>query len=143
MMAGTWEPKRMQKLVIRGLGWWLCVALWTAALLTVSPARIGQAVTPPALHFPAAKCLHLSAYAFLTVYLQWLPLGRWRWFLLAFLSLHGIGTEFLQQYVPSRHSQFIDVLIDHLGLALGMALSWKCWFPSSAVAPQRSAVRNP
>ncbi len=71
--------------------------------------RIGEAVTPSALHFPAAKFLHVSAYAFLTLYLSWLPLRRGRWLLLAFLSLHAAGTEFVQQFVPGRHGMVSDV----------------------------------
>jgi VanZ family protein len=128
-MTDTWQQDRMRKLWVRGLGWCLCVVLWTLALLTTYPMRMGEAVTPSTLHFPAAKCLHVSAYAFLTVYLCWMPLGRWRWLLLAFLSLHAAGTEFCQQYVPGRHGVFSDVLIDHVGLLLGVALTWKSWVP--------------
>jgi len=129
-MAETWKPGRTRKLVVRSLGWCLCVALWTVALLSIFPVRVGQAVTPSALHFPAAKCLHISVYAFLIVYLKWLPLGRcWRWLLLAFLSLHAAGTEFGQQFVAGRHPSFHDVLLDPFGLMLGMALTWKRWLP--------------
>lgn len=128
-MADTWDSDRVRKLIVRGLGWCLCLTLWTVALLTIYPAQIGQEITPEALRFPAAKCLHVSAYAFLTGYLQWLSLGRWRWLLLAFLSLHTVGTEFGQLFVPGRHGQFSDVLIDHIGLALGIALTWRYWLP--------------
>jgi VanZ family protein len=130
-MADMQDQDQTRKLWLRGLGWCLCVALWTIALLTLFPAQVGKAVTPEILHFPAAKCLHISAYAFLTMYLKWLPIGRWRWLLLAFLSLHAASTEFGQQFVPGRHGMFSDVLIDHFGLALGLALTWKCWLPRS------------
>ncbi|HTU94159.1 MAG TPA: VanZ family protein [Gemmataceae bacterium] len=128
-MADTWDQTRVQKLLVRGLGWCLCVALWTTALLTTYPVKVGESVTPHGWYFPAAKCLHISAYAFLTAYLTWLPLGRWRWLLLAFLSMHAAGTEFFQLYVPGRYGQVTDVLIDHCGLALGVALTWKRWLP--------------
>lgn len=128
-MADKWDQEQLRKLAVRGLGWCLCVALWTVGLLTIFAARVGQAVTPEAFHFPAAKFLHVSAYAFLTVYLKWLPLRRGRWFLLAFLSLHAFGTEYFQQFIPGRHGQLSDVLIDHCGIALGMALTWKRWLP--------------
>jgi VanZ family protein len=128
-MADTWDRDRVRKLIVRGLGWCLCVALWTVALLTLFPVQINQDITPEALRFPVAKCLHVSAYAFLTIYLSWLPLRRWRWLLLAFLSLHAAGTEFFQQYVPGRTGTFSDVLIDHVGLALGLALTWRHWLP--------------
>lgn len=139
-MADTCDQARVQKLIVRGLGWCLCVALWTTALLTTYPVHVGEAVTPSGLYFPAAKCLHISAYAFLTVYLTWMPLGRWRWLLLAFLSLHAAGTEFGQTFVPERYGQFSDVLIDHIGLALGVLLTRKRWLPRSR---NRSIHRDP
>ncbi len=69
------------------------------------------------------------AYAFLTVFISWLPLRRWRWLLLAFLSLHAVGTEFFQQFVPGRTGKLTDVVIDHAGMLLGLALTWKRWAP--------------
>lgn len=128
-MADRWNRERVRKAIVRGLGWCLCVGLWTVALLTTTPVRMGEAVMPAALHFPAAKFLHVSVYAFLTVYVSWLPLRRWRWLLLAFLALHAAGTEFFQQFVPDRHGLVSDVLLDHFGLALGVALTWKRWLP--------------
>lgn len=131
-MANTREQDQRRKLVVRSLGWCLCLALWTTCLLTIFAVRVGEAVMPEAFHFPAAKFLHISAYAFLTVYLKWLPLRRGRWLLLALLSLHTFGTEFFQQFVPGRHGVLTDVLIDHVGIALGMILTRKCWLPRSS-----------
>jgi VanZ family protein len=128
-MADTWDRERTRKLIVRGLGWCLCVGLWTAALLTTYPVEVGKAVTPAPIHFPAAKLLHVSAYVFLTLFVSWLPLRRWRWLLLAFLSLHAAGTEYCQQFVPGRSGTAADVLIDHAGLVLGVTLSWKRWLP--------------
>ena len=144
-MANRSDQDQLGKLAVRGLGWCLCVTLWTAALLTVFPVRVGQAVMPAAVHFSAAKCLHISAYAFLTVYLKWLPLRRGRWLLLALLSLHAFGTEFFQQFVPDRHGMLSDVLIDHFGIALGMVLTRNRWLPrrknrSSHRSTQESAT---
>ncbi len=144
-MASRLDQDQLRKLTVRGLGWCLCVAVWTAALLTVFPVRVGQAVMPAAIHFSAAKCLHISAYAFLTVYLKWLPLRRGRWLLLALLSLHAFGTEFFQQFVPDRHGLLTDVFIDHFGIALGMIMTRTCWLPrrknrSSPCHPQESAT---
>jgi VanZ family protein len=142
-MAETWDQERVRKLIVRGLGWCVCVSVWTAALLTIYPVEVGEAVMPETLHFSAAKFLHVAAYAFLTVYLSWLPLSRrGRWLGLAFLSLHAAGTEFFQQFVPGRHPAITDVLIDHAGLLLGMALTWKRWLSGSAFSNQRSAVSN-
>ncbi len=128
-----WENRESRpKVPWRGLGWCLCVALWTVALLTTTSMRAGEAITPTALHFPAAKTLHVCVYAFLMAYTAWLPVGRWRWLLAAFLSLHAGGTEFFQQYVPGRHGAIQDVLIDHAGLLLGLALTWKRWAQRSS-----------
>jgi VanZ family protein len=128
-MADMRDRDRMRKLMVRGLGWGLCVVVWTTALLTVFPVQMSHAVMPTTLHFPASKLLHVSVYAFLTVYLKWLPLGRGRWLLLAFLSLHAAGTEFFQQFIPGRYGRFSDVLIDHFGIALGLALTRNYWLP--------------
>jgi len=51
--------------------------------------------------------------------------------LLAFLSLHAAGTEYLQQFVPGRTGLISDVVIDHIGLLLGLALTWKHWLPKA------------
>ena len=112
----------------RWLIWSLCVLVWTAALVTPYPVHAGRAVLPAGSHFPIAKLLHIGAYAFLTVLSAWLGVrdGR-RWWLLVFLSLHGMGTEFVQQWVPERSGSVSDVLIDHVGIALGFALSWPWW----------------
>lgn len=128
-MADTWSPERRRKVLVRGLGWCACVILWTVALLTTYPVELGKHVAPSEVYFPASKLLHLGAYGFLTLFISWLPLRRWRWLLLAFLSLHAIGTEFAQTFVPGRTGKPADVAIDHLGLLLGLALTWKRWVP--------------
>jgi VanZ family protein len=111
----------------RGSLWGLCLAAWTAALLTTAPAHVSHHVLAPSLGFPISKALHIGAYAFLTMLLGSLPIRGWRWFLLACLSLHACATEYLQQFVPLRTGCVQDVLIDHLGIALGLALSWNRW----------------
>lgn len=131
-MADTWDWIRRRKLLVRGLGWCVCIGAWTAALLTSAPVEVGKEVAPAEVYFPASKLLHVGAYAFLTVFISWLPLRRWRWLLLAVLSLHAAGTEYFQQFVPGRTGKASDVLIDHVGLLLGLALTWKHWVPHSS-----------
>jgi hypothetical protein len=128
-MGNTWDRVRWHKLIVRGLGWLLCVAIWTFALLSTYPVEFGKSVIPLGTFLPVAKILHVCAYAFLTVFISWLPLRRWRWLLLAFLSLHAAGTEYLQQFVPGRTGKVMDVFIDHAGMLLGLALTWKRWLP--------------
>ncbi|MHB1422537.1 MAG: VanZ family protein [Gemmataceae bacterium] len=134
----------MRKLILPGLGWFGCLVLWTIALLTIFPVHLGQKFVPHGFQFPAAKCLHVAAYAFLTMYLARLPLGRWCWLGLAILSVHAVGSEFLQQFVPGRHGTIHDVLIDHLGMLLGLVLTWKYWLSRSArSARERSGQLEP
>lgn len=108
--------------------WVLLLAAWTVALLTPDPARFANQVLPPQTEFPLSKALHVTAYAVLAGLVGLLrPLGRYRWLLLAVLSLHGMGTEYLQQFVPLRGPSVRDVFIDHVGIALGTLLTWKNW----------------
>jgi VanZ family protein len=109
--------------------------------LTTYPVEIGEAIAPEGLYFPVSKTLHVCAYAFLTVFITWLPMRRWRWWLLAFLSLHAAGTEFGQLFIPGRTGRLADVFIDHIGLFLGLVFTWKRWIPRSV--RRHSAPYNP
>jgi VanZ family protein len=110
------------------LAWCLLLALWTLALLTPDPVRIAKQVLPGDLEFSAAKLTHVLAYGLLAAMIGVLrPLGRWRWLFLALLSLHGMGTEYLQTFVPTRTGSLRDVGIDHVGILLGAVLTWKNW----------------
>src|SRR6516162_7025567 len=128
-MMDTGRRNRRRKLLLRGLGWGACVAVWTVALLTTYPAHVGKEVLTESVEFPAAKILHFCVYAFLTVWLSWLPSRPWRWGLLVVLSLHACGTEILQQFVPERTGTVRDAILDHVGMLVGMALTWKRWLP--------------
>ena len=103
----------------------LFLSLWTWKLL--EPTPVPEAVTAGwSLEFKlvAAKSLHVAGYAFLTVLAATLPAPRrWRVSLVGFLVLHGVGTE-IAQYVMDvgRHGCVEDVLIDWVGIALGMLL---------------------
>jgi VanZ family protein len=124
--------------VVRVVFWWVAVALWTAALLTTYPVQVSQEVLPPSVGFPAAKTLHVVAYAGLAGLIPWLGITLgWRWGLLALLSLHAAGTEFFQQFVPLRTGSVTDVVIDHAGLLLGLAVTCKAWWrsPGSQASP--------
>lgn len=112
----------------RWVFWLACVAVWTAALLTTFPVEVSRQVLPSGMQFPTAKVLHVSAYAFLTAFVARLPVrGRVRWLFVAFLSLHGFATEYLQTFVPERGGSLRDVGLDHLGILLGLVLGWPWW----------------
>lgn len=108
--------------------WGVCVAGWTLALLTPWPVEVAQELLPPPSEYPMGKVLHVCAYAFLTILSAWLGVrGPRRWLLIVFLSLHGGLTEFFQTFIPLRTGSLFDVGLDHLGILLGLLLSWKWW----------------
>jgi VanZ family protein len=128
--------------------WILYVGAWSAALLRPEPAHAAAALLPSDdVRFYILKTVHVLAYLILTVLTGLLQMPRpWRWLLLLFLSAHGMGTEFLQQFVPPREGSWRDVGLDHLGICLGVLLAWKWWFgPSpdvSAIASAGSEAAN-
>ena len=119
----------------RGVGFLRFVAfavflgLWTWKLLEPNPVPESlfaelSAFLPSDWRVWAAKSLHASAYAFLTVLVFTLPVPRsWRWFFVGLLALHGVATEIGQTFVPGRHGCVRDVLIDWGGIGLGL-LTW-------------------
>jgi len=71
--------------------------------------------------FLLAKMLHAGVYAFLTVLAGLLPVRRrYFWLTVAMLALHAIGTEIGQTFVRNRSGSVRDVLIDWLGIGLGL-----------------------
>jgi VanZ family protein len=104
--------------------WFLYVSAWSAALLTPHPVKAAEAVFSNHTHrFWAAKSLHVAAYFVLTVLTTQLSAPRrLRWLLLAVPSLHALGTEGLQNFVPTRTGSWWDVGLDHIGIGLGFAV---------------------
>ena len=80
--------------------------------------------------------MHVSAYAFLSATAAFLHRrGRWRWLLPAGLVLHGGATELLQYletFGPGRTGCWQDVALDSVGIAIGLALTWRRWLPDGA-----------
>jgi VanZ family protein len=132
----------------RASGWrWLAWLAWllisTVLLVGPSVARIfrqgidtGANVPLDTTIYLLSKAFHVSAYALLAA-LTGLLLAprRTRFLLLLLLSVHAFGTEYLQRFAPGRTGTLQDVGLDHLGLLLGLALTWKCWIRSRAPAP--------
>ncbi len=112
----------------RWMLWIACVLFWTYCLVSRYPVDAGKKVLPDGFQFPSSKILHVTGYAGLTILAGWLHVRGWRrWLLVAFLALHGIGTEIAQLYVPERHGSPQDVGLDWIGIALGIGLSWAWW----------------
>ncbi len=115
----------------RWLVWCVVVVAWTIALLTTPPVHVAKSLLAPPMIFPASKLLHVCAYALVAVLSGWLQVTfRFRWLLLVFMSLHAMGTEFFQQFIPERGPSLWDVGIDHIGIVIGLAVSWKWWWNS-------------
>lgn len=97
---------------------------WTYELLAQNPvpAAVSRAI-PDEWKFWLAKGLHVAAYAFLTVLAAWLPLPRaFFWGVVVILLLHGVATEFGQTLVEGRQGSIRDVLLDWLGVAIGLQI---------------------
>lgn len=78
--------------------------------------------------FLASKVFHVVDYLGMALLTAWLPAPRrLRIFLLGFVAMHALGTEFLQQYVESRTPSWRDVGLDYLGILIGVGLTWKWW----------------
>jgi hypothetical protein len=142
-------------MIWRWIIWLVYVAVWTWALLLPHPelwARalllgnepdsggqdpVGQQLLSFLDSAWFSKGLHISAYAVLAVLSAWVGKGRIRWLLLAFMSLHALGTEFLQSFIPSRHPSWDDVGFDHIGIGLGIILSWNWWVSRFPPKPEQ------
>ncbi|HEY2787182.1 MAG TPA: VanZ family protein [Fimbriiglobus sp.] len=73
------------------------------------------------LAYLVQKSAHLCGYAYLAAVGYLFPkIVRYRWGVILFLMLHGIGTEIGQTYVPGRSGQVKDVLIDWCGITVGL-----------------------
>jgi VanZ family protein len=102
------------------------LALWTYELLAENPVpeSVSRAI-PDEWKFWLAKGLHVAGYAFLTVLAGLLPVPRvYFWLVIAFLVLHGIGTEVGQTYVSGRQGSVRDVVLDWAGVGLGLLALW-------------------
>jgi VanZ family protein len=100
----------------------LFLGLWTWKLLhpVPVPEEVARAI-PGSMKFAFAKSLHVGAYAFLTVLAAFLPVRRpYFWVAVLTLVAHAVGTEVGQLYVPNRHGSVRDVLLDWLGVAVGL-----------------------
>lgn len=115
--------------------WLACVLISTAVLVGPSLSLILrqqiESEENAALDyqfFLFSKVFHVADYGLMAVLTALLPAGRrLRGLLLVFLSVHAAGTEFLQQFVETRSGTWQDVVLDHLGMGLGVALTWRWW----------------
>ncbi len=114
--------------LVRWLIWLGFVTVWTAGLLSPQPVELAKRFLPEDSLFSSFKSAHVTCYALMAILSGWLRVtpSRRGWLLL-FLSGHAFATELLQQFVPGRTTSFFDVLIDHVGVLIGLALTRKWW----------------
>lgn len=110
--------------------WIVFTLAWTAGLvLPISSPTFGDTEEIRNLvRFILSKGAHLSLYAAWTVLTGSLRAPfRYRLFLLMFLMFHAVATEWVQTFVPSRTGLLRDAAIDHLGIFLGVLISFRWW----------------
>lgn len=99
------------------LAGWLCI--FTIALLSLSPRALRVGV-----EFGAPQLDHLLAYLFTTAALT---LGhvrtRSRVVLCALLIGFGGLMELAQGAIPGRHADMVDVVVNTLGVGMGLAMA--------------------
>jgi hypothetical protein len=129
--------------------WFACLALWTAAQLIPNPDAVLRDIFSFATDDGAGDSAesswvdailspvfwdvaHVFSYATLAILGGWLRLpSPWQWLLLVFLSLHGIVIEYVQGFMPTRYSTLADIGWNHLGLFVGVILSYRWWLAPS------------
>jgi len=145
-----WRPKASHATPVRWAIWFAFLVAWSVALLVPDPIGWLLRHKPDSLELPhqttflMAKTLHVTAYAVAAVLTGWLRApGPWRWVLLVFWFLHADATEVGQRFVPGRSGSLRDVALDHLGLLIGVALSWHWWRAETCITRAASAEEWP
>jgi VanZ family protein len=133
-MSERWQRRAELPAPWRWTIWILYTLLWSTALLVPDPIKFLRGHAPRGIElsdnltYVMAKSLHVSAYATAAILTGWLRApSPWRWVLLLFWFLHADATELGQLLVPGRHGDLRDVAFDHVGLLIGLALSWRWW----------------
>jgi len=133
---------------------WLPVLIWATLIFTgsgdlLSDGRTSRFIGPVLRWFKpdlsdatvrqiqivVRKGGHLTEYAILALLSfralsgsggVFSPAWSWRaaWLALGFCALYATGDEVRQSFVPSRYGSPLDVLIDVVGAAIGLALAW-------------------
>ena len=100
--------------------WVLAAKQWVVSWLP-----FGRALDQADFTHGTDKWVHGSLFAALGALAVrgWRHHARLVWLLVALVGL-GLGTEWLQQYIPYRGADLADVAADVAGLALGAGVAW-------------------
>lgn len=110
------------------MAWILYVLVLSRALLMELPIAPPQDKRRQEELFLFSKTVHVVAYAGFAILSGNLRLPRpYRWGLILIMSLHAMGTEYGQTFLKTRHPSWRDVGLDHIGMLIGLAISWKWW----------------
>ena len=106
---------------------WLAVAGWMALIFFLSSQPQLPSAPDPWADLIFKKGAHFTVYAVLAVlFRRGLPPSRWIWALSWVLTLlYAASDEWHQSFVPGRHPQLTDVLIDVCGATTGLWIFWR------------------
>jgi VanZ family protein len=105
---------------------WLMIAGWMALIFFLSSQPQLPSPPDPWADLIFKKGAHFTVYAVLAVlFRRALPPSRRIWALSWVLTvLYAASDEWHQSFVPGRHPQVTDVLIDACGAATGLLIFW-------------------
>lgn len=100
----------------------LMISEWVSDVLDA----IDIDVSASELHLPIRKLAHMSEYACLAITAMWAFMGvKKRYiFVFVFCVVYAITDEIHQLYVPGRAGSPVDVMIDTVGVAIGLLVYW-------------------
>jgi len=117
--------------LLEAAGYWLPVLAWMGLIFLTSSRSNLPSAPEPLLDVLIKKTLHFTAYGILAFW-WWRALSHaglaGRWAVLGGLLaavLYATSDEFHQTFVPDRHGQLQDVMIDSAGAALASVLIWR------------------
>jgi VanZ family protein len=128
---------RIQAILVRvprGV-WWALLAIWAVGIFVSSSISHLVFVGDPMLDYLVRKTGHFLVFAILAA-LAWLALSSsrvrhaWRWALLA-AALYAVTDEFHQNFTAGRVPFVGDILVDVVGVAVGL------WVVSRLVGESR------
>jgi VanZ family protein len=132
------EQRRFHLVLDSSMARWLMIAGWMALIFFFSSQPQLPSAPDPWADLIFKKGAHFTVYAVLAVlFRRALPLSRRIWALSwMFTVLYAASDEWHQSFVPGRHPQPTDVLIDACGAATGLLIFW--WLQRRAQAASAS-----